>query len=52
MAAARTLRRVTPLSPYAVDQVARSVVLDLSKATAQGYRPRRDLYDFLATMEG
>ncbi len=50
MAAAHALRRVTPLSPYAVDQVAHSVVLDLSRATAQGYRPRRDLHDFLGTI--
>ena len=41
------LHRFTPLSPYAVDQVAHSVVLDGAKAAAQGYRPRRDLCDFL-----
>jgi nucleoside-diphosphate-sugar epimerase len=51
MTAARMVRRFTPLSPYAVDQVARSVVLDLAKATAQGYQPRRDLFDFLAAIE-
>jgi nucleoside-diphosphate-sugar epimerase len=48
MVAARLLQRITPLSPYAVDQVAHSVVLDVAKATAQGYRPRRDLGDYLA----
>jgi nucleoside-diphosphate-sugar epimerase len=48
MTAARMLHRVTPLSPYAVDQVAHSVVLDMAKAKAHGFRPRRDLGDFLA----
>jgi nucleoside-diphosphate-sugar epimerase len=48
MAAARLLHRVTPLSPYAVDQVAHSVVLDPARAVAQGYRPRHDLWGYLA----
>ena len=50
MAAARLLHRVTPLSPYAVDQVAHSVVLDPTRAAAQGYRPRHDLAGFLAEL--
>jgi nucleoside-diphosphate-sugar epimerase len=50
MAAARLLHRVTPLSPYAVDQVAHSVVLDAGRAVAQGYRPRHDLAGYLATL--
>jgi nucleoside-diphosphate-sugar epimerase len=50
MTAARMLHRVTPLSPYAVDQVAHSVVLDMAKAKAHGFHPRRELSDFLATV--
>ncbi|MFC8452426.1 NAD-dependent epimerase/dehydratase family protein [Kitasatospora sp. NPDC057223] len=40
--AART-GRLPGLTPYAVDQLARSVVLDTSRARATGWRPRRDL---------
>jgi nucleoside-diphosphate-sugar epimerase len=35
------------LSRYAVDQLARGVVLDITKARAQGWQPRRCLADFL-----
>ena len=38
------------LTRYAVDQMAHDVVLDLSKAAAQGWRPRRALRDYLATV--
>jgi nucleoside-diphosphate-sugar epimerase len=38
------------LTRYAVDQMAHDVVLDLSKAAAQGYRPQRSLRDYLATL--
>ncbi|MBL1087422.1 NAD(P)-dependent oxidoreductase [Streptomyces actinomycinicus] len=34
------------LTPYAVDQLAGSVVLDVSKAEAQGWRARRALADY------
>ena len=40
--AART-GRLPGLTPYAVDQLARSVVLDTSRARATGWRPRWDL---------
>ncbi|WP_329496587.1 NAD(P)-dependent oxidoreductase [Kitasatospora herbaricolor] len=40
--AART-GRVPGLTPYAVDQLARSVVLDIGRARATGWRPRWDL---------
>ncbi|MBV6701751.1 NAD(P)-dependent oxidoreductase [Kitasatospora aureofaciens] len=40
--AART-GRVPGLTPYAVDLLARGVVLDLARARAQGWRPRHDL---------
>lgn len=36
------------LSRYAVDQLARGMVLDISKATARGWRPRRALHDYVA----
>ena len=38
------------LTCYAVDQLAHDVVLDLSKATAQGWRPRWALRDYIATL--
>jgi 2-alkyl-3-oxoalkanoate reductase len=38
------------LTRYAVDQMAHDMVLDLSKAAAQGFRPRRALRDYLATL--
>jgi nucleoside-diphosphate-sugar epimerase len=53
LAAARMARRVSTdpvLTPYAVDQVARGVVLDISKARAQGWCPRRTLADHLADL--
>ncbi|MGW4897059.1 NAD-dependent epimerase/dehydratase family protein [Kitasatospora sp. NPDC004240] len=40
--AART-GRIPGLTPYAVDQLSREVVLDLGRARAQGWRPRWDL---------
>lgn len=50
--AAESLSRVSSsgqpsLSRYAVDQVANSVVLDLTKATEQGWQPRHSLYGYL-----
>jgi nucleoside-diphosphate-sugar epimerase len=38
------------LTRYAVDQMAHDVVLDLSRATAQGWQPRWMLSDYLATL--
>lgn len=38
------------LSRYAVDQLAHSVVLDVSKARGQGWTPRRTLADYLAAL--
>jgi 2-alkyl-3-oxoalkanoate reductase len=38
------------LTRYAVDQMAHDVVLDLSKAAAQGWRPRWMLGDYLARL--
>jgi nucleoside-diphosphate-sugar epimerase len=35
------------LSRYAVDQLAHDIVLDIAKATAQGWRPQRFLRDYL-----
>lgn len=35
------------LSRYAVDQLAHDIVLDIAKATAQGWRPQRSLRDYL-----
>jgi nucleoside-diphosphate-sugar epimerase len=46
------LSRAPTLTRYAVDQMAHDVVLDLSKATAQGWRPRRALCDYLTTLRG
>lgn len=45
--AAQRLRRAPTLTRYAVDQLANGVVLDLSRAKEQGYRPTRSLSDFL-----
>jgi nucleoside-diphosphate-sugar epimerase len=36
------------LSRYAIEQLAHGVLLDIGKARAQGWRPRRRLTDFLA----
>lgn len=55
-AAARVVEEVTRLRPaaapvltrYAVDQIAHPIVLDISKALARGWRPRRSLADFVA----
>jgi hypothetical protein len=38
------------LTRYAVDQIAHDIVLDLSKAATQGWRPRRAFHDYLATL--
>jgi nucleoside-diphosphate-sugar epimerase len=38
------------LTRYAVDQLAHDVVLDLSRATTQGWRPRWALCDYLTTL--
>jgi hypothetical protein len=37
------------LTPYAVDQLSRSWVLDVTKARAQGWEPTLTLDDFLAS---
>ncbi|OLB77795.1 MAG: epimerase [Actinobacteria bacterium 13_2_20CM_2_71_6] len=47
-AAARS--RPPALSRYAVDQLAHDVVLDIGKATAQGWRPRRSVADYVADL--
>ena len=51
LAAARTAAaltgRATGLTPYAVEQLAHGVVLDLSRAGDQGWRPARTLADHL-----
>ena len=47
--AAERLAGEPALTRYAVDQMAHDVVLDLSKAASQGWQPRRDLRDYLAT---
>jgi nucleoside-diphosphate-sugar epimerase len=44
------LRNEPVLTRYAVDQVACDVVLDITKARAQGWQPRVALSDFLATL--
>ncbi|WDZ82825.1 NAD-dependent epimerase/dehydratase family protein [Micromonospora cathayae] len=44
----RLSRRPPRLTRYAVEQLARGMVLDLGRARAQGYRPRRKLADHLA----
>jgi nucleoside-diphosphate-sugar epimerase len=45
---ARLTRSGPPvLTRYAVDQLAHGVVLDIRRATAQGYRPRRSFADYL-----
>lgn len=48
-AAVRLARSWQPaLTRYAVDQLARGVVLDIARATARGWRPRWSLHVFLA----
>ena len=44
------LRNEPLLTRYAVDQIARDVVLDITKARAQRWQPRVALSDFLATL--
>jgi hypothetical protein len=45
---ARALAAVSPtLTRYAVDQLTDGLMLDLSRAREQGYRPRRTLTDYL-----
>jgi 2-alkyl-3-oxoalkanoate reductase len=46
-ALAAKVRKAPTLTPYAVDQLANGLVLDLTRATEQGYRPARTLTDFL-----
>ncbi|WP_320064406.1 NAD-dependent epimerase/dehydratase family protein [Micromonospora sp. RTGN7] len=46
----RLTRRAPALTRYAVDQLAREMVLDIGRARAQGYRPRRTLADHLARL--
>ncbi|MGC4807558.1 NAD-dependent epimerase/dehydratase family protein [Micromonospora sp. DT233] len=43
-------RRAPTLTRYAVDQLAREMVLDIGRARAQGYRPHRTLADHLARL--
>jgi 2-alkyl-3-oxoalkanoate reductase len=47
-ALAARLRTAPALTRYAVDQLAHGLVLDITRATARGYSPRRRLADFLA----
>lgn len=50
---AESLSRGEPaLSRYAVDQLARSVVLDLTAARSQGWAPSRTLRDYLSPPRG
>jgi nucleoside-diphosphate-sugar epimerase len=44
--------RASALTRYAVDQLARPVVLDISRARARGWAPRRTLEDFLSAPAG
>jgi hypothetical protein len=39
-----------PLTRYAVDQLAHTVVLDVGKARSQGWTPRRTLDDYLSLL--
>ncbi|GGW23993.1 NAD-dependent epimerase/dehydratase family protein [Streptomyces xantholiticus] len=50
--AARLARTEPALSRYAVDQLAHPVVLDVTRARAEGWRPRRSLADYLAAAGG
>lgn len=43
-------RRPAVLTRYAVDQLARDMVLDTSRARAQGYRPHRSFADHLSDL--
>lgn len=56
IAAARLAKALSrgepPLSRYAVDQLARPVVLDLTRAVSQGWAPSRALADYLARLRG
>ncbi|WP_251056636.1 hypothetical protein [Streptomyces sp. ISL-94] len=49
-ALARGTGREPALSRYAVDQPAHPVVLDLSRARARGWAPRRTLSDYLGSV--
>ncbi|MEV4282353.1 NAD-dependent epimerase/dehydratase family protein [Actinoplanes xinjiangensis] len=49
-AAARVTRRPPVLSRYAVEQLTHPVVLDISRARAQGWTPRRTFADFLNSL--
>jgi nucleoside-diphosphate-sugar epimerase len=49
-AVARVLRIEPRLTPYAVDVLASPMVLDISKALAQGWRPRHSLAEYLTTL--
>jgi nucleoside-diphosphate-sugar epimerase len=49
-AAARLTRRPPVLSRYAVEQLTHPVVLDISRARAQGWTPRRTFADFLNSL--
>ncbi|MCX5375203.1 NAD(P)-dependent oxidoreductase [Streptomyces sp. NBC_00091] len=54
--AAQSLARLTgsepALSPYAVDQLAHPVVLDVTRARSRGWTPRRTLADHLRELRG
>jgi nucleoside-diphosphate-sugar epimerase len=47
---AARLRTTPALTRYAVDQLAHGLVLDVTRAAARGYAPRRRLADFLADL--
>ncbi|GAA0426487.1 NAD-dependent epimerase [Actinoplanes capillaceus] len=47
-ALARVTRRPPVLTRYAVDQLTSAVILDIGRARAQGWTPRRTLADFLS----
>ncbi|GIF04364.1 NAD-dependent epimerase/dehydratase family protein [Actinoplanes siamensis] len=49
-AVARLTRREPVLSRYALEQLTAPVVLDISRARAQGWRPARSFADYLATV--
>jgi nucleoside-diphosphate-sugar epimerase len=46
-AVAAKTRREPTLTRYAIDQLANGMVLDLTRASEQGYQPERSLTDFL-----
>lgn len=49
-ATSRLTGRPSLLSRYAVEQLTTGVVLDISRARAQGWAPQRSLHDFLSSL--